>query len=111
MMRISAGAALRAWAVDRKLSSSPVPCFSLFLDPSVCTEDFRFGAMAKRNRTLEEVAVTQPGVRNAECASYETSFKSGLPSSDLLALVGLSQQPPQEWKELGGGVEFQSFGH
>lgn len=57
MMRISAGAALRAWAVDRKLSSSPVPCFSLFLDPSVCTEDFRFGAMAILGQEIESVQV------------------------------------------------------
>lgn len=47
MMRFSVGAALRASAVERKLSSSSAPCLPFFFSgPSRCTPGLRFGAMA-----------------------------------------------------------------
>ena len=45
-MNFSAGAALRASAVERKLSSSSAPCRPFFSGPSCCTWSLRFGAMA-----------------------------------------------------------------
>lgn len=46
-MHFSVGAALRASAMERKLSSSSAPCRPFFFSgPSCCTWSLRFGAMA-----------------------------------------------------------------
>lgn len=60
MTRLSAGAALRASAVDRKLSSSSVPC-RRFLEPSVCTEAFRFGAMVLLGQEVGSIQICPLG--------------------------------------------------
>jgi hypothetical protein len=91
IMRFSAGMALSASAVERKLSS-PASFRPFFLGPSGCTEDFRFGAMA----VLGHRGALRPSwpLHPTQCQAPALDLPfGGLPSACTVPISSPGQNP------------------